>query len=65
MNAPLDQPFEVQVECTNTGQAVWLDQQAYKNMGSVRSGPHLYDANRRLLQFELVAEAIAWRVAVP
>lgn len=52
------QPFEVRVECANTGQAIWLDQQAYKNIGSVRIGPHLYDANMRLLNFELLRHAL-------
>jgi ubiquinone/menaquinone biosynthesis C-methylase UbiE len=47
------QPFEIKVRCVNTGEAVWLGPDAYKNIGSVKLGPHLYDANMRLIEFEL------------
>jgi hypothetical protein len=51
---PAGKPFEVRVRCTNIGAAVWLGQDAYQNVGSVRVGPHLYDANMKLLNFEVL-----------
>ena len=56
------QPFEVQVECRNTGKAVWLGEDAYKNVGSVRIGPHLYDAGKRLIEFELPRHPVGRRL---
>jgi SAM-dependent methyltransferase len=54
MAVPGGQPFEIQVECVNTGTAVWLGADAYKDVGSVRLGPHLYDDRMRLIEYELM-----------
>jgi SAM-dependent methyltransferase len=50
---PFGQPFQVRVRCTNTGRALWLGPEAFEYAGSVRLGPHLYDKDMRLLDFEM------------
>jgi SAM-dependent methyltransferase len=49
-----DQPFEVKVLCTNTGQAVWLSAHTHRDIGTVKLGAHLYDHEKRLINFELL-----------
>lgn len=58
MTVPAGLPFEVKVRCANTGNAVWLGPDAYQYVGSVRLGPHLYDANMRLIEFELTRQTL-------
>lgn len=46
-------PFEVKVRCVNTGSAIWLASNDYEDVGNVKVGPHLYDGDTRLINFEM------------
>jgi hypothetical protein len=59
---PSGQPFEVKVQCINTGEAVWLGPEAYQQVGSVRIGPHLYDGDMRLITFDMPRHLLPRRV---
>ena len=50
---PAGQPFQVRVRCLNTGRAVWLACDTHNDVGTVKLGPHLYDGEMHLLQYEV------------
>jgi SAM-dependent methyltransferase len=49
-----NRPFAVKLNCTNSGQAVWLSSHAQGDIGTVKLGAHLYDHRMRLINFELL-----------